>query len=281
MEQSPFPDWLDEILVPDESFAAAYDSIDDVRRAELKLAVARLAACFGELPAGSETMTRSMRQGFQLHENRRCADFAVIVWDENIAGPTRLLAALMPAILAGVPRILACRARNNSQKRAFPAALLTALELAGQELTADCAPEQIHDLVRHLGNACRRGLTGRMVVLGHADFAADMSRLALDASIPVRPLAHPVRIGIDGAGLPREYADAPHGMLAFAQPDAEIAPAGEAGRARPHAVLCAPDAVPAWLSRCPLVLTPGHESCWLWPDLSPDFFLDHSFALLL
>ncbi len=278
MEQSPFPDWLEQTLIADEAFAAAYATVDAAHRAELKLAVARLAACFGEVPAAAEDAMRSMRQGFHLRETKQRADFACILWDEESAGPTRLLAALMPAVLAGVPHILACRV-HGGRASAFPAPVLAALELAGQELTADCGMDALRDLAEHLGGLRRQGRTGRIVALGQNRFTADVAAMALEASIPARLCPGRVCIGIDGNSLPPAYAAHPYGKLAFAHPDAFFVPADDMEAGELSAVFCAFDAAQSWLARCPLVLTPGHESCWLWPDITPDFFMNRGFAL--
>ena len=285
MEQSPFPAWLDTALATDAVFAAAYDAVDAPHRAELKLAIARLAACLGEVQTDAENTRRTMRQGFVWHASRRPVDWAVVFWEDGHIGPTRLLAALMPAILAGVPHILACRVRSAEAKSLPPfatpdnAPLLAALELAGQELAADISPDMILGLVRHLEDAQRAGRSGRIAVLGGPSFAAYMSSMLLKAAVPNRLLAAPVTIGIASQGLPPVYQAFPHGMLAFAHPDAVFAPADQAAPEPFSAVLCAPESISFWLDHCPLVLTPGQEACWIWPDLSPDFFMDHNQAL--
>ncbi len=282
-EQTPFPDWTEECLVADAAFAAAYDAVGAPRRAELKLALARLAACLGEIPAGVDVSSRAMRQGFHLMEARRTADFTVIFWDAPYAGPTRILAALMPAILAGVPHILACRVRAAGDAAPFPAPVLAALELASQELTADISPDQARDLMRHCGALRRAGQAGRAVFLGAAVFAADMERLALEEGIPAQAFAGPVTIGVAGSDPPAGTAafreGKTGGILGFAHPDARFVPA-DAETAGPFdAVFCAEGTVDKWLSRCPLTLAPGHEACWIWPGLTPEFFMDRSLGI--
>ena len=69
-------------------------------------------------------------------------------------------------------------------------------------------------------------------------------------------------------------------LLAQAQPDAQVLPVRnpeEAGAL--SAVVCDPSEAALWLEHAPFVMTPGHESCWLWPGLTLDFFQEIRQAL--
>lgn len=274
-----FPDWLEARLVSDAAFGNAYDALAPEVRAHIKTAIARIAAVCGSPDALQNRSARFMRQGFQFYEATRPVDWAVVFWDGEYAGPTRILAALLPALLAGVPNVLACRvAPKNSES--FPPAVLASLELAGQESAAELSPEEAVALAEH---CCRSPWRGRVALLGGASYLAPVALAAQNAGTLLRHKTENVRIAIDAGSLPGDYVTEPHGMLRFAQPDAAFAlvpPQKERGAAETgfSAVLCGENAARNLLCRFPLVLTPGHEACWIWSDMDMAFYQETSRA---
>lgn len=277
-----FPGYLEGFLLPDAAFGEAYDALSPETRSYVKTAIARTAAVCGSPDVLEAARSRTMRQGFALRETVRPADWAIVFFDENYAAPTRLLAALLPAALAGVPEILACRVTSQKGAKPFAPAVLASLELAGQELCAELDGARALTLLKDCHAASARG---RAVILGGVETLAPLGVFAQDAGLMIRRHAAATRIAIDVDSLPGEYAEEPHGMLRFAHPDAVFAPVPprrEGGDAAPFAAaFCGESAVEALLGRFPLVLTPGHEACWLWPDIAMDFFREQSRAFVL
>lgn len=266
-----FPDMVDARQVADDAFAAAYDSLAAGERAVVKAGIARMAAVAGDAAPVETSSTTCMRQGFYLHEQSRPASWAAIFLDEGFASPARLLAALLPAILAGVPEILVCRTADGGE---FPAPLLAALELAGQETVVQCSPDEILTL---LAECCNADSRGRLVFLGGASVFDRAAAMARENGTPVRHFAGPVRIGIAASSFGEPVCN---DHLRFAHPDAAfVSFEGDAAKGDFAAVFCANEAVPGFLGSAPLVLTPDNEAFWHWPGVDTAFYRARSLGV--
>ena len=278
MEQENFfPADLEEFLVPDTLFADAYAQTSDRERSGYKLAIARLAACLGEKRYDRSRLAEFLRQGSVLLEFRCPVLWAMVVWDETVESPSRILAALMPAVFADVAHVLACRAvsaESKSHIQPLSFSVLSALELAGQEAVADMPAAALAPLLTQVAaQGC-----GRLVLLGDSVWSGSLALEAMRLHIPVWNATAQARIGI--APFPPGAAGPDYDLLAQAQPDAHVFSVRNFGEAAGvSAIVCDPSAAGEWLEHAPLVLTPGHESCWLWPDLSLDFFQEKRQAL--
>lgn len=272
-----FPHWLDAHLVTDSAFGAAYDALTPQQRACIKTGIARMAAVEDGGHPAAEQSHRSMRQGFSLHAQTRPADWAVIMWDSARAGASRILAALLPAMLAGVPNILACCPAEDG--RAVPGPILAALELAGQELVAVLPPEDILTLVAH---CCESGtssqIAGRLVLLGAHPVLGDAARIAAGRDTPCRRMAMRTRVGIEASLFAKPALSE---YLTFMHPDASLASfEGDAAEGGFSALFCAPERAAGYLGAAPLVLSPGNEGFWRWPGIDAAFFRETSLSIL-
>ena len=285
MTSSPFARWLDSPLLDDGIFAAAYDAVTAQQRACCKTLIARLHACLGEETLQDDTRYLSLRQGFKLAALRQPAQWALVLWDAQCPSPARILAALMPAILAGVPHILACQVATGGAG-AVPPPVLAALELAGQETAASIDAQET---MRLLNTLAATKEPGRIALLGSAPWVAEALAVARDHAIPAWSAAPP-RIALCPSAFvaPPEHKDnanfcAPdYGMLRFAQPDAELVVLSEAKAEKKQEYSCVISGLPRlkyWLSHSPLVLTPGHEWFWRWPDLDREFFMERRYGV--
>ncbi len=237
-----------EALRLDETDAAhqarAYEAASAAQLARLKTAVAFQFHWHGEAPLEARRSERGTR-GF-AHEAAECpVPWALAVLDPAHSAPARLLAALLPAVLAGVRRILIlCPALPSP-------ANCVALEIAGLEdvfVTPDTMPLA---LLRKLAAEGQ----GRLLLFPareHPLWPA-LEAAAREARIPCRTDAPP-RLYVGSADDERRelirwaqggalWLDAPTGCdAAFADADA------------------------------PLTLGPGLEACWLAHDCGRDFF---------
>ncbi|MCM0755817.1 hypothetical protein M7784_11245 [Desulfovibrio aminophilus] len=274
-----FPSWLDGSLARDASFGRAYAAVPDARRALLKTAIARLwdwCAPAEALHRRAETLWRSGLRSVSLAEPRR---FAMMLFDAGETSPSRLLAALVPALAAGVPDVLAVRLGGRALP---PAPQLLALELAGVERLALLSRARCAELLAHLGQG---GESGAVLALGReaASVVAE-ARLHSARQRAWTPGSGPAGVWLErGAGSDLEALD-------FAQQGAEIHVWGAGRRSIPggfvrrsgtfetflrqgYSALYVPEARrEACAGRAPLVLGPGCESCWLWPDLEASLF---------
>jgi len=262
-----FPDQTDDLLVADAAFAAAYDTCTAEERAAVKTAIARTAAaCGGAEDVSHQTRVR-MRQGFSLYKVSRPASWTVILLDSTQASPARMLAALVPAILAGVPDIVVCRVVQDGTP--FPQGLLAALELAGQELVMECGPKEALSLVAH---CCKTDTHGRLVLLGQDDIFGDVAHIAAEWDAPLLRYGAAIRIGIAASSFAAPVSDA---ILRFAHPDADLTRVDvDIAQDAFSAVFCAETAVQQYLGMTSLVLSPGNEAYWIWRGLSRSFFTE-------
>jgi len=243
------PVWLAERLVSDSELARAYESASPELRALCKHTLAVQHAFFGEAPDWEEQTLLRNAHGFQTRICSRPADWALVVFDADYASAPRLLAALMPALLARVPLVLCISTPDPARPE-----LLCALELAGQEQIYVLDAPQSLELVRDL--AAQPG-QGRLVLL-HQGSLSTLRTVAYDAGLPCWEERRAPVLRICGSK--------PNAALVrLAHPDA-----ANAEGAAPDAVYCSgPDAAPI---QAPLLFPPGMEGCWLHLSLTPDFF---------
>ena len=288
--------------VDDAAFAAAYEATGDVDRAHLKTCIARLHVLYGAAGgagAGDLRAARTAirwRQGFTSLEHSTPCAWALVCVDAAWASAPRLLAAVLPALFAGVGNVAVLRVGGDGP---WPAPVLAALELAGQEvvadLTADALPALLEALAASGGAAGRDGAGGRLVSLGeHPDGISARAR-SLGVSVWRDGPAPVIGIVEDADAIVlSDRLNVP--ALRAAHPDATFLdiPAASSGAIASGfaplstlpsllpltAVACAPDQASGWLDHVDLVLGPGHEWCWMHPGLSPAWFARRAVALL-
>ena len=282
-----FPRQIRELLVDDTLFAHAYEAVPDRFRALMKTCIARLYDWYGPRKDRVGHVSVGWRGGFDSTYSYRPMDFSVVLFDESCASPARLLAGVVPAFACGVSNVLVVRVGNGEWQHS----LLTAMELAGQELAVDMTAEQVRQLLEDMRSSAAHGL---VVDLTGGESDIDVHSVASDRIGVYTPFFdHTGALWMDDSvSFDLEF-------LAFAQPDidffvhgAECAfptdnfshggddfqtlltrTAGVAYVSASH--------VDAALERFRIVLGPGNEGCWVWPDLRPDHFLIHRTAWTL
>ena len=244
------PPWLADCRVSDDELAQAYEHTAPKLHASCKHTLAVQHAFFGEAPDWEEHGLSRSAHGFYARAHGRPADWTLVIFDAAYASAPRLLAALMPALLARVPLVLCASAPGSARPE-----LLCALELAGREHIYAVSAAQSLDLLHAL--AAQPG-QGRLVLLHRGALSA--LRAAADAAeVPCweerrAPVLRMCGVEPDAA------------LLRLAHPDAVYAE-----ELAPDVLYCfgPPEAV---RNRAPLILPPGMEGCWLHPSLTPDFF---------
>jgi hypothetical protein len=203
----------------------------------------------------------------------------VLFLGPGFASPARCLAALLPALLAGVPHVAVARVAEDASP--WPAPVLAGLELAGQELAFALSPGQAQELAAELEGCCA---PGALLGLGWgAGQGADGPELLRWSAPEWRVGAWAPAGDWDWPGL--AMAQAGCACEVWLPPKADAAPAEAAGLpvrrggwddflAAGHAARLVPpelarDALDAGAR---LVLTPGLEGCWAWPGLTPHRF---------
>lgn len=269
VDQAPsffWPQAMERGRVGDAAFARAYARVPDLDRARIKTGIAAVfAACGGPMPRlrRSEAV---LGHDLVLTRSDAPLDFAVIVCGPRFASPSRLVAAVLPALCAGVPEVAAVRVGG-----AWPQELLVALELCGVETACRLGPRALAGVWPQL---VAKG-SGALVLLDGAPrpaLAACPGIVLHEATTRGRALV------ADGL---KERLD--REALAFAQPDLEFVDAaslaGDAPGALAKDAISEYDAVyvgdgadPAFAEAASLRLGPGRETFWLWPQLPPGAF---------
>ena len=273
MPLGQWPEAMELGRLDDAAFAAAYARVPDRQRAWIKTGLAAAFAAYGGPRVAECRQYSRLGHDLALTSLDVPLDYALFVCGPGYASPARLVAAVVPALCARVPDVAALRLG-----RAWPRPLVTALELCGVETV--CRSD-VRSLAGIAAKLPQKG-QGVVVLLG------DVRRL------PGWPSA--IRLfDLAVAGRAAVYADAQTAFdaeaLAFAHPDltfflygqdvpsldrfcpgpgpGNLAEAAELGY---DAVYAAPGQFAPGLAAAPLVLGPGRETCWLWPDLTPEAF---------
>ncbi len=257
MTETLYPDWLDGHAVEDAAMGAAYEDMGAGGRAVLKTCIARLHLFWGEREA-FRTTTRTFRQGFCARVEEEPASFALFVCPGEYPHPAPFLAALLPALLAGVDAILPVFvspfAKDGASFGPVSPALLAALELAGIERAFVLDDKSTAALAEDLGGN-RPG--GRLVLLGAPSCREGLVLKALELTLPCLSLPHPPVYFNERLGKPVEHCFVPASFFGTEAPAAGKEQPFSGGQERLQAALC---------------LDGAHEGSWVWPELGPDFF---------
>lgn len=290
MSQGYFPQWTEDLAVPEDVFARAYAGLDGTRRAWIKKTIAQVHALTGPMadPLGEHGLIH--RQGFASHRRVAPRNCAALFLDDSCASAPQAVAAAVPMLLSGVPNLCAVRLHTGP-----PAAddVLAALELAGLETVFHLDEAQARQFMTFLVN----GGSAVALFLGQGP-ALDGLRTAAGYAAPPLRLWRPFaveRVGVlAGPGCRWDWS-----TLAWAHACATVDVYGArtaipglppGGQRRPgglrallaggYPVLYVPeDALPQALAATPLALTPGQEGCWAWPGLDTRLFHGQSLAL--
>ncbi|MGE4552326.1 MAG: hypothetical protein AB7D57_04405, partial [Desulfovibrionaceae bacterium] len=196
------PGWLERSALDDGALAAAYDALDDLRLARLKGLAARLDARYEPAPARRCGVTGEVPGLLRYRAERAPLDFVCLLLGGEALSPAKVMAALVPAAVLGVPRLTAAFVDAEPTD-----AVLAALEVAGVGEVLAVPTRRTCALVRALA-AEGRGLA---VLLGVSCPGGCVPPERMDSL----PLAVPARAAV----LQRGPGDFDLEALAWAHPD--------------------------------------------------------------
>ncbi|WP_319544157.1 hypothetical protein [uncultured Pseudodesulfovibrio sp.] len=279
-----FPHLINELVVDDTLFARAYRETPARHRALIKTCIARLYDWYGGGKELGGKVACAWRGGFESIHAFQPVDFCVVLCDATLVSPARLLAGLVPALACGVSSVLVVRLGDG----AWSHSLLTALELAGQEMAVDMTTDQARQFLTDLSSSNASGL---VVDLGVNAEEVDV-RVAVAGKVGTYTPTFDGNISV----WMDESQPVDLEALAFAQPDVSCTVYGAdvylpadnffydgddiqsflttTGDAAFVPVSRVNDVLPKYR----IVLSPGHEGCWVWPDLRPEHFHIHRTA---
>ncbi|WP_432736340.1 histidinol dehydrogenase [Maridesulfovibrio sp. FT414] len=259
-----FPDWIEEFQVEDNLFAEAYEATEPRLRAWLKKTIAQVYGVNApESPRKSWTVN-TWPGGFETEVSQRPLDWTVMLINEGSVSPVRILAALVPALAAGVKNVLAIYEGQGH----IPQSVLAAFELAGQEDIVRLERDRLEELLTTIavGGSCGAVLDMRQdanlflnspyVRYWRAPFISSISVCKDEESPDMDALAfaHP---DVD-------FIDVDEDSIAECSGDCAVVPAEFVGEA---------------LVSFRTVLAYGQEGCWIWNDFGSRFFRQESIAL--
>lgn len=268
------PAWLDAVRQPDEKQAAAYEACPSDFRAGLKTAIAFAFHLWGESASCFETRLENSHSGFAHTLSCRPAAWTLALLSPNYISPARFIAAILPAIMAGVGKILIA-----SLNTAPSSALCAAIELAGLE-DIFILPSGTDDIPRLIRELHAQHSDGRILLFPSAaneesgfpiarQTANELKlRLWQDDTVPRLSITPPA--GKNGADEKHEQT-LRRDIVTWAHGDAEILDYAECGIAA-HFGQEYTDVFPDPQAPPPLSFGPGLEACWIHPLLNPEYF---------
>ena len=292
MEHAPFalPHWTSQLVPDDALFAQAYQDLSDRERAWIKTGIARLYDWYGpRKDVGGEDLRR-WSGGLETHTRFDAVDFAVVLFDDTLLSPARLLAALVPAIATGVRQVVAVRVGEDSAP--WRKAILTGLELAGQESVIGVDQNQARRLLAELRETDR---PGAVAVLGPKAMETCVSeQYAATRMAFWRPrFSRMATVWMEeGDPLDLDALAFIHPDIAFSVYGAETELPGpnftraEGGfddflHASSDVAYLPRERMAAAAGMVKLALGPGLEGTWVWPDLHSLHFQFRSAAWII
>lgn len=260
--QNPqWPTWLDGMALEDGLRTKAYDVTTPQQRACLKNALAFAHAFWGECAHTHRHETNNIQRGFCYARAETPVPWVMYVCGQHYAAPARLAAALMPALLAGVPCIGAFH--HTSMPTSRPRTCISvALELVGVEDIFCCNLDSIEKALTHMLDI--HGL-GRVILLHTGDLQPLGTMLSCQG-VPYWEETMPPQLYMHEDHTSAFDAD----LLRFAHDcTPEVYKAETPFSYRPHA-LYAPQAPCGYVPA--LIFAPGMEGCWLHMDIPPMYF---------
>ena len=265
---------FEALRIGDDTFAAAYEAVSATDRGRLKGLIAALYAV--SPPRRSLRTTRCLAHdsGVCFRETLEPRSTAVVLLDRGFVSSAKLLAALLPAMTAGVGRVVVLRVDRGP----FPESLLTALELAGVEDVYAASPSQAGDL---LAECVVRAPDSLVLCFGpQATALAQATPLVRWDAVPGWEAA---RFGLCAA-FDSEAETKIDAALQLLHPGCTVERLGDEGFTAEAAQRC--DALivaEADLERAAahhrLVFSASYAGFWLWPELDHALCLRRNLAL--
>lgn len=263
------PAWLEAARQPDEAQAAAYEACPAEFRASLKTAIAFTFHLWGESAGETGIRLDNPHSGFTHLRFTRPASWVFALLSPEYASPARFIAAVLPAVLAGVTTIIIASPETSPAP-----ALCAAFELAGLE-DIFILSSGAHDAPALLRELHTLDADGRVLLFPSASRPpdprfpairreAERLKLRLWQDAPAPRLSVLSRNGPAGERPRRD-------IIAWAHGDADILDCDGPGVAARFAEC--PDETLSRADRAPaLSFGPGLESCWVHSLLEPSYF---------
>ena len=268
--------------VSDAAFARAYAKTGDRGRALIKTCIAGLYQAWRPGNAVSTVTTERFHDGQVRVEELTPRPWFALAIAPEIASPAQLVAAVMPALVSRIPLVVAFRPKART---GWPSALLTTLELCGVEQVFAPSMKNFRSCLDLL--AGQTGLYdkvgqngpyggGGLVCLGSRQFRDRIGSMAPEGCrvhwlAPPESAALFIGPGVDWDREALAFAHAGIRLRGFDVPDGLESDNLTDGH--PWAAFTPAALAPTGVS---LVLEPGREVLWDWPDMPRELFFTRS-----
>ncbi len=159
--------WLEDYLIPEERFEAAYQSIGDDLKAIIKKSISKLFDFYLEDTLFHENLKKWRRGIVSCIKTFPC-NWGLILFDESFNSSSQLIAAVIPAIMSGVKNLFVIRLNNKSNLKKYPDNLiLVSLELSGCEFVCNILWEELDKFLKEL---IKESHNGFIIALGNKIF---------------------------------------------------------------------------------------------------------------
>lgn len=286
-----WPIWTEELVLSDDIRQLAYESLGSKKLGIIKTIIAQYFALFPDFRQGAPRIFERRHESdcpgfFRYTRITRPLDKVVYLLGENLA-PASLLASILPAIITGVAEIAVLRIGETA---AAADDILGCLEQCGLESVFAFTEEHVSRFLQDCVSCNSETLLINL----------DIEHEYINKEIAKSSLLRTVKIF-----SPRKIAvfcetgeEFDFEALAFAHPQVIFDVFGtfkgeclknaldnkgnleDLVRKNYQAVFM-PEKYASEsdiLKKCALVLGPGQEGMWVWPELLNDFFLKRSFA---
>ena len=263
--QSPFtlPEWLEKRRVPDILFAQAYENCPPKCRAALKTGFALADFVFRQQGGMAEKHELvNTRLGFTHQSRRKPLLWTALIFDAENSAPARICAAAILPILANVPHIFAL-----AYGARYSPPLLTALELCG---LTDLFLLDYAEILELFNSSPFSGLksarNGKIIIFYDYDTKNEFSKLDSSFQISWLPANANIKV-LEPDSFDPEILSYTLNLKEFN------------GAFPLDCVLTDSDKIED--TDAPLVLHPGCEGFWLYPNLEPANFMKIRNAMYL
>ncbi|WP_415713042.1 histidinol dehydrogenase [Maridesulfovibrio sp.] len=259
-----FPEWLQTYQIEDEVFADAYEATSPSRRAWLKKTIAQVYSVNSPETPQKTWNVNTWNGGFETEVATAPLEWTVLLLDARSVSPVRILAALVPALTAGVKQVLVAFCGEGEISKP----VLAGFELAGQEDVVQLPMDKIEEFLGFLLNG---GAYGAVLDLrGDPDFLLN------------GPCVRYWRVPEISSISVCKNEDFPDmDVLAFVHPDVEFVEVDEDSldEGEADAAVVPAELVGEALMTFNIVLAHGQEGCWLWNGFNSSFFKRECVAL--
>lgn len=260
---SLWPESFDALRLDDATLALAYEHIPPAMRACIKTGIAFHYSLHGEQPEQWEQRIYNSAQGFAHSRARKAVPWTLLFMEPDYAAGPRLVAALMPALLARVPLAgVVCVGGVPSTTAC------ATLELLGiEDIFCSADVHEAQSLLQHMLPAESTANATACALFLHTGALAPLEHAARHHGLSTWQETVAPRIALqNGSGHDTT-------LLQWCHPDVAFTPLEHAHMCLTDALFCkSPILRQGVTTTIPLVLAEGMEGIWWHKTLTPQFF---------